>query len=443
MNGTDDSSLFGRGLSRRTVLVGGLGAGATMLLAACGGVTGTSTKKGSNGNGTGTINALFMQQAGYSTTDVAQMVKAFEAKNPKIKVKTTFVTYDALHDKIVTAAAAHTYDVVLIDVIWPAEFATKNIVADVTDRYPASWQQTMLGGALGTAKYQDKYYGVPWGLDTKFFYYNKKMLSQAGVDPSTLGTWDGVLTAARALKSKGVVKYPLAWSWDQAEAIMCDYTQLVGAWGGSFVDSSGNLTLNQGGAVKALEWMRGTIESGLTNPASTTFAEADVEKTLNNAQAAFGLNWTYYFASSNTRANSKVVGDIVVQQTPKGPAGKQPGVNGAMAVSISSGSQNQDAAWKFIEFITSEPELDKYAAQALPIWKASYQKQSVVHSAPETFAAAAKQLNDLIVRPPVANYTAISQIIQVELQNALLGKKSAQSALDDAVSKAKPLLKSS
>jgi multiple sugar transport system substrate-binding protein len=426
--------------SRRQVLIGGGSAAAALLLSACS-VTGTKAKKGSGGNASkATLNALFMQQAGYSTTDVAAMIKGFNATNPTIKINPTFVTYEALHDKIVTAAAAGTYDVVLIDVIWPAEFGSKNIVSDLTSKYPAAWQTAMLGGALDTAKYQNKEYGITWGMDTKFFYANKKVFGKAGVDAASLDTWDGVLTAARAVKSKTSVNYPLAWSWSQAEALICDYTQLVGAFGGSLLDASGKLAINQGGGVQAVEWMRQTIVDKLTNPASTTFLEGDVEKTLNNGQAAFGLNWTYYLGSSNDPKNSKVVGDIVCLQTPAGPSGKRPGVNGAMALSISSGSKNQDAAFTFLEYLTSEPVLDQYAKEALPIWKKSYDTASVVATAPQTFAAAGKQLNEMIVRPQVANYNSVSQVIQVALQQALLGKKTAQKAMDDAVSKAGPLM---
>jgi multiple sugar transport system substrate-binding protein len=426
--------------SRRQVLIGGGSAAAALLLSACS-VTGTKAKKGSGGNASSaTLNALFMQQAGYSTTDVAAMIKSFNAANPNIKINPTFVTYEALHDKIVTAAAAGTYDVVLIDVIWPAEFASKNIVADLTSKYPATWQTDMLGGALDTAKYQGKEYGITWGMDTKFFYANKKIFGKAGVDADSLDTWDGVLTAAKAVKTKTNVTYPLAWSWSQAEALICDYTQLVGAFGGSLLDSSGKLAINQGGAVQAVEWMRQTIVDKLTNPASTTFLEGDVEKTLNNGQAAFGLNWTYYLGSSNDPKNSKVVGDIVCLQTPAGPSGKRPGVNGAMALSISSGSKNQAAAFTFLEYLTSEAVLDQYAKEALPIWKKSYDTASVVATAPQTFAAAGKQLNEMIVRPQVANYNGVSQVIQVALQQALLGKKSPQKAMDDAVSKAGPLM---
>ncbi|ACU71539.1 extracellular solute-binding protein family 1 [Catenulispora acidiphila DSM 44928] len=425
--------------SRRSFLLGGLSIVGAAALSGCS-VTGTSQKKGSAGSGSGTINVLFMQQAGYSTDDVTKMTAAFTKQYPDIKVNPTYVAYEALHDKIVTAAAAGTYDVVLIDVIWPAEFGKKNIVADVTSRYPADWKDTMLGGALLTADYDGKQYGVPWGMDTKFFYYNKALLAKAGVDASTLGTWSGVLQAAKALKQAKVVEYPLAWSWSQAEAIMCDYTQLVGAFGGSFTDSAGNLTLNKGGAVDALAWMRQSIVDGLTNPSSTTFLEADVEKTMNNGQAAFGLNWTYYLGSSNDPKNSQVPGQIVVAQTPAGPSGKRPGVNGAMALSVSTGSKNQDAAWKYISWIAGEDQVDQFAKDEMPIWKKSFTTPSVVSSAPDMFAVAAKQLDDLVVRPQFVNYNAVSQVIQVELQNALLGKKPAQQALDDAVKAAQPLM---
>jgi multiple sugar transport system substrate-binding protein len=427
--------------SRRGFLLGGLAVGATAALSACS-VTGVAAPKGSAGKGTGTLNVLFMQQAGYSTADIDTMTAGFEKQHPDIKIVPAFVAYEALHDKIVTAAAAGTYDVVLIDVIWPAEFADKSIVADVTARYPAAWQQTMLGGALTTAEYHQKYYGVPWGMDTKFFYYNRALLAKAGVDPASLGTWSGVLAAAHTLKRTGTVQYPLAWSWSQAEAIMCDYTQLVGAFGGSFLDAAGNLTINQGGAVEALSWMRQTLVDGLSNPASTTFLEQDVEKTMNNGQAAMGLNWTYYLGSSNTPANSKVVGQIECVQTPAGPTGKRPGVNGAMALAISAGSKNQAAAWQYLEWLGSEAQTDPYAADALPVWRASYTNPAVTRIAPETFSAAGKQLDDLIVRPQVVNYNAISKNIQVELQNALLGNKTAQQALDDAVKTSAPLMAS-
>src|SRR5690349_4031387 len=162
------------GLSRRNLLRLSATAGAGLALAACD--VGGKASSGTEGSGQGKITALFMKQAGYSEDDVRKMTADFTKANPKITVEPTFVAYEALHDKIVAAAPAGTYDVVLIDVIWPAEFGSKHIVTDVTSKFPASWKSEMLGGALSTAQYQDKFYGVPWILDTKYFFYNTDML---------------------------------------------------------------------------------------------------------------------------------------------------------------------------------------------------------------------------------------------------------------------------
>src|SRR6478752_8838088 len=82
-----------------------------------------------------TINALFMAQAAYSEADVRAMTDAFTKANPDVKVNLEFVPYEGLHDKTVLAqGSGGGYDVVLFDVIWPAEYAANKVLVDVTDR---------------------------------------------------------------------------------------------------------------------------------------------------------------------------------------------------------------------------------------------------------------------------------------------------------------------
>ena len=411
-----------RRISRREFL--GLGAAGTglLLLAGCGGGE-------TGGGGPVTLNALFMKQAAYSDTDVKSMTEQFQKQNPGIKVNLTFVAYEALHDKIVAAAPAGTYDTVLVDVIWPAEFASKKMIVDITDRFPESERSKIFAGALKTTEYDGRYYGVPWILDTKYFFYNKKMLGEAGVSPPD--TWDAVVGAARSLKSKGVVEYPLVWSWAQAEALICDYATLLGAYGGQFFDESGEPAFNSGGGLQALEFMRMTLDEKLSNPASTESLEEDVRRIISQGEAAMALNWTYMFALANDPNESQVAGQIDIAHTPKGPAGA-PGVNGSMGIAISNGSQNQDAAWKYIQFMTSQKTQNQYAKLSLPIWKSSYDQEEVVQALPQVVPIAKVQLNDMILRPVVTNYNDVSHTLQVEIQQALTGDKSPKQALDDA-----------
>jgi multiple sugar transport system substrate-binding protein len=417
-------------LSRRDFVKAGTAAAGLALLAGCS--SSKSKAKGGAAAASGTINALFMQQAAYSTSDIQGMTKAFQQANPNVKVNLTFVAYEALHDKIVAAAPAGSYDVVLMDVIWPAEFGTKHEVVDVTDRIPAAWKTDILPGAMQTAEYRDRFYGVPWIVDTKYFFYNKAMLAKAGVDVPT--TWDEVVAAARTLKAKNVVKYPLIWSWAQAEAVICDYAQLLGAFGGRFLDDAGKPAVNTGGGLQALQFMKQTIDQGITNPASTESLEEDVRKIISQGQAAMALNWTYMYALANDPKESRVAGQIGVAHTPSGAA-SAPGCNGSMALCISSGSRNQDAAWSFIQYLTSQKVQDQYAKLSLPIWKASYDEPQVVNTLPAVVKVAKTQLNDMILRPQLPNYNSASQVLQVAIQKALTGKTDPQQALNDAASR--------
>jgi len=128
-----------------------------------------------------------------------------------------------------------------------------------------------------------------------------------------------------------------------------------------------------------------------------------------------------------------------VQQTPKGSAGA-PGCNGSMALCVTSGSKNQKAAWSYVSYLTSADTQNKYAKNSLPCWSASYDDAKVVETNPKVVPVAKKALAELIERPQVPRYNEISQVLQAELQNALLGKKTPKQALDDAANQSKSLV---
>jgi multiple sugar transport system substrate-binding protein len=434
--------------TRRRFITAGAGTVAGLYLAACGGSssskssssTSASSSSAPSGAGAGqkvTLNNLFQQQAGYSAQDLAGMTAAFEKANPNIKVNNTLVAYEALHDKIVAAAPAGTYDVVLGDCIWPAEFGSKKIVADISDRVKTLPTSQIFPGALAMADYQGKYYGMPWILDTKYLFANGTMLKKAGVSPAELKTWNGVLGALKKIKSAKVVKYPWLGSWSQAEAVVCDYAQLLGAFGGKFLDSSGKPAFASGGGLQALQFMKAMLDQGLADPASTSSLEADVLKAFAQGRIAMNLNWTFQLAGAKDPKQSQVTkDDVMIMHTPAGsPGGAAPGCNGGQPVMITSGSKNADAAWEFIKFITGQTTQDGYVADSLPIWSASYNDPTVIKGAGKQLVSVAKtQLPDMILRPQVTNYNAASQALQVQIQDALLGKKSPQDALNAAAS---------
>jgi multiple sugar transport system substrate-binding protein len=440
----EESDNRDRSLTRRKFFGTGATASAALYLAACGGSSSSSSSTSAAGStstssssGPVTLNNLFMQQAGYSPDDLAGMTTAFEKANPNIKVNNTLVSYDALHDKIVAAAPAGTYDVVLGDVIWPPEFGSKNIVRDMTSQVNSLPISQIFPGALVMAKYNNKFYGMPWILDTKYMFANGKMLKQAGISTDQLKTWDGVVSALKTIKSKGIAKYPWLGSWMQAEAVVCDYAQLLGAFGGTFLDGNGKPAFQTGGGLKALEFMKMLLDEGLAAPASTVSDEQAVLKAFAQGKIAMNLNWTFQLAAALDPKQSLVSKDnVMILHTPAGSAGgPAPGCNGGQPVMITTGSKHPDEAWQYIKFITSQPTQNNYVKDSLPIWAASYNDPAVIKSAGSQLVSVAKtQLPDMILRPQVTNYNSASQALQVQIQDALLGKKSPQDALNSAAS---------
>ncbi len=378
------------------------------------------------------LKALFMEQAAYSNDDVRSMIADFEAQNPNVKVEPEFVSYEALHNKIITAAAAGTsgYDVVLFDVIWPAEFAKNGILVDVTDRIPQAMVDEVWPGAWTTVSYQDDFYGIPWILDTKYLFYNQAMLDKAGIKaPPT--TWQEVLDQAQIIKDAGIVEYPIVWSWGQAEAIICDYTTLVSAFGGSFFDE-GSPTFNTDGGLAALQFMKDSLDKGLSNPASTESLEEDVRRIFSSGGAAFGLNWTYMYNLANDPSESQVAGDVKVMPAPgDGVHSQVSAMNGSMGLGITTNSQHKDEAFELVQYLTSQPVQNKYAKLSLPIWKSSYDDPAVTEGQETLVEAAKLAIPAMLPRPLLVQYPQFSTWLQNDIHRALLGQVTPQQALDN------------
>jgi len=376
------------------------------------------------------LNALFMSQAAYSESDVRAMTSDFEKAHPDVSVNLEFVPYEALHDKIIAArgAGSNGYDVVLFDDMWPAEFAKFGLLKDITSTVSADEKGKVFDGAWSTVSWDKKLWGMPWILDTKYLFYNKAMLAKAGIaNPPT--SWAQVMEQSKILQDKGIVKYPLVWSWSQAEALVCDYTTLVSAFGGQFYQN-GKLNFSDPGSVKAVTFMKESLDKGVTNPNSREYLEEDVRKVFSNGDAAFALNWTYMYNMANDAKQSKVAGEVGIVPAPSEMPGKVAAMNGSMGLGVTQASAHQGEALEFVRYLTSQPVQDKYAKLSLPIWKSSYDDPAVQKGQEPLIAAAKKSLDVMLMRPITADYSRLSNGLQQQLQQVLQGQQTPQSAMD-------------
>jgi multiple sugar transport system substrate-binding protein len=394
-----------------------------------------------------TIHILTMDQAGLKPAEIDQIARDFEAQNPDIKVNMEYVGYDYVHDKIVTGMAAKppAYDAAMIDVIWPDEFIKANYLLDVTSRVTSDMKTNMFPASWNGVTRNGKIYGMPWLMDVKYFMYNKDMLQKAGISAPPK-TWEEMVDQAKIIKQKGIAEYPVIWSWNQKEGVVCDYTVLLYGLGGAFLDASGKPVFNDAKGVQALAWMKQTIDDGITNPASVSSDENAVEADFLAGKSAFAVNWLFQFSDSNDATKSQIVGQAAFAPMPVFDAGAKAGikgssVDGSSSFAIMATSPYPDQTWKFLSYLASNDVQMKYSAEMLPVWQNDFQGDSLnklegaTPTNPITVPAFLAQFPYANERPTVAYYNEGSAALQLAIQEALTGVKTPQAALDDAAAK--------
>ncbi len=380
-----------------------------------------------------TLNALFQAQAGYSEAEIRAMTAAYEKLHPDITVQMEFVPYEALHDKTVLAkGAAQAYDIILSDSVWTPEYAKNGIIEDITSRMTPALKDGILTGALGSAEYEGKYYGLPWIVDSKFLFYNKAMFAKAGITAPPQ-TWAEVEADGKLLKDKGVTEYPFVASWSQNEALTADYTAIVAGFGGQFLDDAGKPVFQTGGGLEAAQWMATSMTDKVTNPHSLEFVEDDVKRVFSSGQAAMALNWTYMWDGANTAsADTKIAGQVGVVAAPGKAPGEIGAVNGSQPLCIPTNSTHKDEAWSYLLYLTSAPVQNAYATNSLPMWKSSFSDPAVIAGRTDLLNAAQKSFAVMIGRPEVVNYQQFSLALQQSLQQVVTGRATPAAALQSA-----------
>src|SRR5512143_1315938 len=325
------------------------------------------------------IHVLTMDQAGLKPAEIDQIARDFEAKNPDIKVSMEYVSYDNVHDKIVTGMAAKppAYDAAMLDVIWPDEFIKAGYLLDVTDRVTPEMKSGMFPAAWNGITRNGKVYGMPWLMDVKYFMYNKDILAKAGItDPPK--TWEEMVDQAKTIKDKGLVEFPIIWSWNQKEGVVCDFTVLLFGNGGAFLDASGKPAFNNEKGVQVLTWMKQTLDDGLTNPSAISSDENAVRDNFIAGKSAFAVNWLFQYSDSNDATKSQIPGKAAFAPMPVFDAGAKAGikgssVDGSSAFGVMATTPYPDQTWKFLTYLASNEVQTKFSAEMLPVWQTDFE----------------------------------------------------------------------
>lgn len=341
------------------------------------------------------------------------IIPMFEAANPDIKVEAVRQSGD-FNQMLVTALGTGVVpDVARVDITKTSAYAKLGgiVAMDEIEGFDAL-KDAVLEAPLSTNLWNGHYYGLPLNTNCKAAVVNLNVLKELGFDepPATMEEF------VAACKEKAPGQYKLNVSslgdWD-----LYPYFWLFGGklTDEGFTTASGYLDSAE--SVAAINTMLELHEDGV-------FTIRDVDGT---PDAWDGINSEYAMFFEGPWAPFNEEAGIVPALIPTWN-GKSASVVGGENIVIFSGSQKQDAAFRFVTFMLSEEvQLELLKVGVIPTLKSCVDSEAV--QADPKWSVYMKQLESAQSRIPTPQASTVEQLWQDAMTEIFIEGADVQSTL--------------
>ncbi len=400
----------------------------TLLLAACSALAEDETV---------TINFWhhYSAQSAENETLMNVLIPAFEAENPGIKVNAVSHEWAELHDKVLVSANSNALpDVARCDIAWLPEFQKMGILVALDEEMPDFDEVSgqLLDSAMSTAQIGGHCYGLALNTNSKIVFYNTAMLEAANIAvPTTMDEWVDAVKALSGENANG----QQVWGWNEPALAGWNICPFIWSFGGALTNEDQTVAtgyINGPATVKAVETFAELVQSG----AITGFNSGDIPMT-----DGFGTG-RYAMMLEGPWKSAELAGaypDVAYGTAPI-PAGEGGSVSVLGGEDIAMfNTANQEAAWKFMQFMTGEyAETEMAKCGQIPVNVAALESDTVKSA---DYAPFIDAIQTARARPTVAAWSEMDNGLQVALTAVVNGEKTAQEALDELAAEWDALLK--
>jgi multiple sugar transport system substrate-binding protein len=345
------TSMTSVGRRWRSVLAGVVALVAALALAACqGGSSGGGGGGGTAAKDDGTKLTMWTRAATQAFTQ--SLVDEYN-KTHKNQVKLTAFPNDSYQQKVASAAGAKQLpDILASDVAYAANYASKGVFADLTDRVDTlPFKDKLAPSHVKAATFDGKIYAVPHDLDMSVLFYNKVLFEKAGLDPNTPPTtMQEVYQDAVKINKLGGATHGYFFGGDCPGCMLFTTWPMIWADGGTIMNDKGDAsTIDNSQAAGVYSLYRKMYSEGLT-PASV--------------KSENGPTWTQAFTEG--KIGIQPFGATALQTMKEGPAlqvgvAPIPGLNGGKSsfvggdvLGTTATSKHADQSWDFIKWTLSD-----------------------------------------------------------------------------------------
>lgn len=413
-------------------------AGSALLIAGCTVSAGSSSAGGRPADsGIGSISfATGQVDTGY----LQPLVGQWNARHPGQRVTPIYLPDDAndQYAQLVANLQAHSsvYDVMSLDVIWTAEFASDGWITPLNDNVIPPGQ--FLRPAVETAMYQGHLYAVPFTSNAELLYYRSDVLAAAHLSPPQ--TWAQLADDAMVVGAR----YHLGGyggQFQSYEGLTVNFAEAVQSAGGSLI-SGGAPAVDTPQASQALAFLVNGFREGWIPPAALDWNEEASRRAFEAGKLLFLVNWPYVYRDASVPRPGNVVAGKSGVTTLPGLHGPGSATLGGANLAISAFSRHPVTALAFIRFLTSAAS-ERYILvnSALPpVWTSLYNQPALVAMFP--FLPVLKQaILTARPRPALVDYNQFSLAISSVVHQALAQRISVQAALTQLSAELRQILR--
>lgn len=306
---------------------------------------------------------------------------------------------------------------------------------------------SVFGAATGFFTIDGKLYALPSEGDTAWLWYRTDLFEEKGLKVPE--TWDEFLDAAVKLNNQpemyGAVigaKPDEAW-WD--------FMYYLFGMGGDVLDENNAVIINNEKGVEALTFYANLLQKEkVVPPDVVTYGYNEILTTLQEGKAAMGIQW---MAATQTLTDCTQSPKVCKDGKPLLAYALTPGIRqddgtikrhaggSQWSWAIPSGSENQEAAYKFIEWLTSKEGAKLWALNGgIPGNIDALKDPDVVAKVPQ-FEKLAEIMPYRTIFPILTVTPDMFTVVNEGVNAAVSGAKEPKAALDEMAEKLTKILK--
>ena len=280
---------------------------------------------------------------------------AFTSDNPDIKLEWVVLDENTLRQRVTTdiATGSGQFDIVTIGIYEAPIWAKRGWLSALGDMPKDYGVDDILPPIREGLSFEGKLYAAPFYGESSFTMYRTDLFEEAGLEMPDAPTWDFIRTAASAISKKHDDVHGICLrgkpGWGENIALI---TAMANSYGARWFDDDWRPQFESEAWASAVNDYVSLIKDfGPPDAASNGYTEN--LQLFKDGKCAIWIDATVAASSITDPATSSVADRVGFALAPDRGLGKRSNWLWVWALAISSGSEHQEAAKRFVAWATS------------------------------------------------------------------------------------------